>query len=75
MGFEEKMYGDSKMLRYVAGTNEPIYPIGYIQTKKPMNIKTWKLPLHGGRQRKTTQRPFTGCNFADSFDENVDSRQ
>lgn len=37
--FEEKMYGDSKMLRYVAGTNEPIYPIGYMQTKKPMNIR------------------------------------
>ena len=33
------MYGDSKMLRYVAGTNEPIYPIGYMQTKKPMNIR------------------------------------
>ena len=27
------------MLRYVAGTNEPIYPIGYIQCKNPMNKK------------------------------------
>ena len=26
--FERKRYGKSKMLRYVAGTNEPIYPIG-----------------------------------------------
>ena len=37
--FEQKMYGDSKMLRYVAGTGEPIYPVGYVQTKKPMAIK------------------------------------
>ena len=27
------------MLRYVAGTDEPIYPIGYIQCKNPMNKK------------------------------------
>ena len=27
------------MLRYVVGTDEPIYPIGYIQCKNPMNKK------------------------------------
>ncbi len=36
---EKKLYGKSKMLRYVAGSNEPIYPIGYVQHKKPMNKK------------------------------------
>ena len=30
---EKKRYGRSQMLRYVAGTDEPIYPIGYIQCK------------------------------------------
>ncbi len=36
---ETKRYGKAKMLRYVAGTEEPIYPIGYIQCKNPMNKK------------------------------------
>lgn len=38
--YERKKYGKSKMLRYVAGTAEPIYPIGYIQHKNPMNKKS-----------------------------------
>lgn len=36
---ERKRYGKSTMLRYVAGTDEPIYPIGFVQHKKPMNKK------------------------------------
>lgn len=36
---EKKRYGKSAMLRYVAGTEEPIYPIGYIQFKNPMKKK------------------------------------
>ena len=36
---ERKRYGKSKMLRYVAGTEEPIYPIDHIQCKNPMNKK------------------------------------
>lgn len=36
---EEKMYGKSTMLRYVAGSDEPIYPIGYVKTRKPMQNK------------------------------------
>ena len=36
---ERKQYGKSRMLRYVAGTDEPIYPIGYVQCKNPMNKK------------------------------------
>jgi len=36
---EKKRYGKSQMLRYVAGTDEPIYPTGYIQCKHPMNKK------------------------------------
>ena len=30
---EKERYGKSAMIRYVAGTDEPIYPIGYIQHK------------------------------------------
>ena len=33
---ETERYGKSEMLRYVAGTDEPIYPIGYVQHKNPM---------------------------------------
>lgn len=33
---EKERYGKSKMMRYIKGSNEPIYPIGYVQTKKPM---------------------------------------
>lgn len=36
---ERKRYGKSKMMRYVAGSEEPIYPIGYVQCKNPMNRK------------------------------------
>ena len=36
---EKERYGASAMLRYVAGTEEPIYPIGYVQFKNPMNKK------------------------------------
>ncbi len=32
---ERSRYGKSAMLRYVAGSDEPIYPIGYIQHKNP----------------------------------------
>lgn len=34
--FEKGKYGKSDMLRFIAGSNEPIYPIGYVQHKKPM---------------------------------------
>ena len=33
---EKVRYGKSAMLRYLA--NEPIYPIGYMQHKIPMNV-------------------------------------
>lgn len=33
---EKDKYGKSKSLRYIAGTKEPIYPIGYIQHKNPI---------------------------------------
>lgn len=35
---EKQRYGKSAMLRYVAGSDEPIYPIGYIQHKHPKSI-------------------------------------
>lgn len=36
---ERKRYGKSKMLRYVAGSDEPIYPIGCVRHKHPMGKK------------------------------------
>lgn len=36
---EKERYGKSAMLRYVAGSDEPIYPIGYVQHKNPMAKK------------------------------------
>lgn len=33
---EQKRFGKSKSLRYIKGTNEPIYPIYYIKFKNPM---------------------------------------
>lgn len=37
--YEKKRYGRSKQLRYIAGSNEPIYPVGYVAHKRPMNKK------------------------------------
>lgn len=34
--YERERYGASSMLRYVAGSEEPIYPVGYIKHKHPM---------------------------------------
>ena len=36
---EKERYGKSKMLRWVRGSGEPIYPIGYVQCKNPMAKK------------------------------------
>lgn len=36
---EKERYGRSAMLRYVAGSDEPIYPVGYVQHKNPMAKK------------------------------------
>lgn len=33
---EKQKYGKSKSLRYIAGSNEPIYPISYVQHKHPI---------------------------------------
>lgn len=37
--FEKEQYGKSKMLRFVAGSDEPIYPIAYVRSKKPLEKK------------------------------------
>ena len=34
--FERKRFGDSGQKRWVAGSDEPIHPIGYVQCKNPM---------------------------------------
>jgi group II intron reverse transcriptase/maturase len=49
--FERKQYGKSKMLRYVTGTDEPIYPIGYVQHKNPLFKKReWNIYTPDGRK-------------------------
>lgn len=37
--FEYARYGDCRQMRYLKGTDEPIYPIGYIRCRKPMQKK------------------------------------
>lgn len=37
--YEKRQYGKSKMLRFVAGSNEPIYPIAYVRSRKPLERK------------------------------------
>lgn len=41
---EKIRYGKSAMLRYVAGSDEPIYPVGYVQHKNPMGKKRTASP-------------------------------
>ena len=36
---EQKRYGKSKMMRYIAGIDQPIYPIGYVKHQKPIGRK------------------------------------
>ena len=36
---ERQLYGDSKMLRYLTGSGEPIYPYGYIKHRNPVSMK------------------------------------
>ncbi len=33
------LYGNTPMMRYVAGSDEPIYPIGFVQHKPPWTKK------------------------------------
>lgn len=48
--FEKERFGKTKMVRYVAGTDEPIYPIGYTQHKNPLfRKKTWNYYTPEGR--------------------------
>ncbi len=41
---EKQRYGKSKTLRYDKATGTPIYPISYVQTKAPSNLKRGKTP-------------------------------
>ena len=59
--FERQRYGKSAMLRFVTGTDEPIYPIGYVQHKKPMHKKRSVNCLHQSRQTGNTQEPTGEC--------------
>ncbi len=42
--YERRKYGKTARLRYIAGSNEPIYPIGYVQHKIPMAKKNIVTP-------------------------------
>ena len=42
--FEKSKYGKSKQIRYEKSTNEPIFPIGYIQHKYPIAHKNNSTP-------------------------------
>ena len=49
--FERKRFSKSKMLRFVAGTEEPIYPIGFTQHKNPLfRKKEWNIYTEVGRK-------------------------
>lgn len=48
---EQKLYGKSQMIRYLKGVEQPIYPIGYIQCKKPM-AKPQKVNIYTPEGRK-----------------------
>ncbi len=41
---ERQRYGKSKTLRFDKATGTPIYPISYVQTKAPSNLKRGKTP-------------------------------
>lgn len=41
---EKDAYGKSAMLRYIAGSKEPIYPIGFVRHKNPMGKRKLSNP-------------------------------
>ncbi len=45
------LYGNTPMMRYVAGSDEPIYPVGYVQHKPPWTKKR-KANLYSADGRK-----------------------
>jgi 5-methylcytosine-specific restriction endonuclease McrA len=66
---EKKSYGKSKMLRYLA--DEPLYPIGYVQHKNPMNKKNEELEVNNARSAivaKFMNQPLNGrsIEYADN---------
>lgn len=48
---ETGLYGNTPMMRFVAGSNEPIYPIGYVQHRPPWTKKR-KANLYSPEGRK-----------------------
>ena len=48
---EKELYGNTPMMRYVAGLDEPIYPIGFVQHKPPWTKKR-KANLYTAEGRK-----------------------
>lgn len=79
---EKERYGKSQMLRWIKGSGEPIYPIGYVQHKNPMAKKRSICPytpegrigLHNNLRVNTKlllemmRQPLYGCSaeYADN---------
>lgn len=47
---EQKRYGKSKMLRFLAGSKEPIYPIGFIKNQPALQGKNLNIYTPKGRE-------------------------
>lgn len=60
--FEQKRYGKSKMLRFDKASGVPIYPIGYIQTKKPMHVRHGQTPY--SKEGRSKIHTALGINVA-----------
>ena len=60
--YESKRYGSSAMLRFIAGTGQPVYPIGHIRHKNPMGhnrrnnvyTKDGRIGIHDNLRINTT---------------------
>lgn len=47
---EQKRYGKSKMLRFLAGSEEPIYPVGFIKNQPALQGKNLSIYTPEGRE-------------------------
>ena len=62
--FEEKFYGRSKQIRYLKSTNQPIYPIGFVQFKIPKQKRRCICPYTiTGRQAVYGKELYTNVSM------------
>lgn len=60
---EKKRYGNSKSLRYIAGTKEPIYPIYYVQFKNPIAFNRRVCPYTKEGRKIIHDKLDVNCNL------------